>query len=151
MRATAPNRNNMIALNFKMDLLFKSDCLEIFYDKENKLVETVWFNFAAGDEYRAGMAAYINAISENDVKRWLGDYRKARLVNAEDEKWTSEVWAPLFMPLTIKLEKFGRVSSRDIFSEMSWSKMKEQMDLTKLPFDFREFNDYEKAKAWVIS
>ncbi|AKQ45165.1 hypothetical protein TH63_05205 [Rufibacter radiotolerans] len=131
-------------------ILYKSDCLEIQYHKEYKLIETRWLQFATSNEYRAGLNQYLEAVSRNEVRLWLGDYRLGKVVKLEDQEWAAKDWFTRFLPLSTGIEKMARVQAQDIFSQISSDGMKEKLDIDGLPFQFSEFKYYESAKDWLL-
>ncbi|WP_162055935.1 hypothetical protein [Pontibacter pamirensis] len=132
-------------------LFYKSKYTEIHYHEEDKLVETVWLGFASSSDYRQSLAAYVEVIRAQEVERWLGDYREARVVRLADQAWAVKEWAPVFMPLASNLKKMAKVNAKDLFNQVSSTNMKQQLDVTRLPFPFQEFDDYDEARAWVLS
>lgn len=131
-------------------LFYKADYLEIHYYPEHKLVETRWLAFAPSKDYRDGLGRYLEAISQNDVKLWLGDYRLARVIRLEDQQWAAKEWFPQFLPVANGIERMARVQSEDLFSQMSSDNLKEKLDIKGLPFSFSEFKYYDDAKAWLL-
>lgn len=131
-------------------LFYKSEFVEIYYYPESRLVETRWLGFAPSSGYRDGLEHYLEALSEHDVKLWLGDYRLARVVRLEDQQWAAKEWFLKFLPLASGIERMARVQSDDLFSQQSASSMKEKIDIEGLPFLFSEFKYYEDAKVWLL-
>jgi hypothetical protein len=132
-------------------LIYQSDCTEIYYFQDEKLIETRWLGFASSREYRKALGAYLDAIKNYEVKRWLGDYRQARVVRLKDQAWVASDWAPTFMPLTAKIEKMAKVKSLDISSKISSDNIRERLPEDSMPFLFKEFDDYQQARAWVLT
>jgi hypothetical protein len=131
-------------------IIYKTDFLTIAYYESDKLIEATWQTYAAGEDYRAGLLQYVEALRNYDVKCWLGDYRQARVVRLADQQWTREEWAPLFFPLSSQLDKMARVKSIDVAARISSENMFQDLDLNALPFTFMEFEDYGKARHWVL-
>jgi hypothetical protein len=130
--------------------VYQSACLEIDYDETHKLVETCWLAFASSQEYRAGLMTYIDVIKAYPVKRWLGDYRLARVVRLEDQQWIKNTWAPTFFPLAGDIEKMAKVNALDVGNQISSANIEKQINEIRLPFLFQAFDDYEQARAWVL-
>lgn len=131
-------------------VIYKTDYIKIFYHEQEKLVETVWQDFAASKNYRSALEQYIEVIKAHDVKRWLGDYRLARVVRPVDQQWTVTEWAPIFLPLATGIDKMARVKSIDVAAQISSDNMRQEYDTSRFPFQFRDFDDYDKAKAWLL-
>jgi hypothetical protein len=141
----------VVVILWTEDMLFyKSDYLEIYYEHEQKLVETRWLAFAPSKDYREGLSHYLDVIRRQEAKLWLGDYRLARVIRLEDQQWAAREWFPTFLPLAAGIERMARVQSVDVFSQVSSDNMKEKIDMGGLPFLFSEFRHYEDAKAWLL-
>lgn len=132
-------------------LFYSSIYTEIHYHEEEKLVETVWQGFAPSTSYRESLCAYIEVVKSHEVQRWLGDYRDAGVVRLIDQEWATKEWAKVFMPLAAGFKKMAKVNAMDVANKISSDNMKQRLDPSKLPFPFREFDDYEEARAWVLS
>jgi hypothetical protein len=132
-------------------LIYKSDCTEIYYYPNEKMIETRWLGFATSREYRKALGAYLDAIKKYEVKRWLGDYRQARVVRLKDQAWVAAEWAPLFMPLAVSIEKMAKVKSRDISSEISSDNIRGKLPDARIPFLFKAFDGYQEARTWVLT
>ncbi|PSR51958.1 hypothetical protein AHMF7605_29045 [Adhaeribacter arboris] len=131
-------------------VFYQSSCLEIYYEETYKFVETRWLRFASSQEYRASLAAYLEIIQTHEVRRWLGDYRQARVVRLEDQQWAALTWAPSFFSQAGNIERMAKVNARDIASQISAHNMKRDLNEDKLPFLFQEFDNYDQARAWVL-
>lgn len=131
-------------------IIYKSDCITITYHEAEKLIEVTWHNYAASEDYRAALLQYVEALKNYDVRRWIGDYRKARVVRIADQNWTTQEFGPLFFPLCLKLEKMSRVKSTDVSARISFENMSQQINMSQLPFMFKEFEGYNEAREWVL-
>lgn len=132
-------------------LIYRSDCAEIHYFQDEKLIETKWHGFASSREYRKALGAYLHALSHYPVTYWLGDYRQARVVRLKDQAWVAAEWAPLFLPLAAQIKKMARVRSLDISSKISSDNIQGHLSQAGLPYEFQAFDDYEEARAWVLN
>lgn len=131
-------------------ILYKTDFVEILYHEQHQMVETVWQNFASSKRYRLAMDQYIEVIKTHNVKRWLGDYRLARVIRPIDQEWMVTKWAPAFMPLANGIDKMARVKAQDVAAQISSDNMRQEYDTSRFPFQFRDFEDYDKARAWLL-
>ena len=132
-------------------IIYKTDCITIYYHQQDQLVEATWHAFASSRDYRAAMMYYVEALRKYEVKRWLGDYRKSRVVRPVDQIWTINEWAPLFMSHTASLEKLARVKSQDVSALISFDNMRQAVYGGQQPFEYRELELYGKARAWLLS
>jgi hypothetical protein len=131
-------------------IIYKSDCITITYHEADKLIEATWHTYAASEDYRAALLQYVEALKNHEVRRWIGDYRQARVVRVADQDWTTQEWGALFFPHCLKLEKMSRVKSTDVSARISFENMSQQIDMNQLPFIFQEFESYDEAREWVL-
>lgn len=131
-------------------IIYKTNCLTITYQEPDKLIESTWHAYAAGKEYREALLQYVEVLKSYDVRRWLGDYRQARVVRLADQEWTVREWSALFFPLTLKLEKMVRIKSLDVSARISSENMFQHLHAGQMPFLFKEFEDYTEAREWVL-
>src|SRR5690606_29834585 len=119
-------------------IIYKKPYIEIVYSQSEKLVEVSWQGYVAGEDFRAGMLQYGEALRELDVQYWLGDYRQAAVVRVADQEWAKAEWGACFFPHVHKLRKMVRVQSHDIAARISSENMFKDIDFTQLPFAFRQ-------------
>ncbi|EJF08209.1 MULTISPECIES: hypothetical protein [Pontibacter] len=131
-------------------IIYKKNYINIAYYEAEQLLEITWSAYAASAEYREAMLQYIHILKNYEVKRWLDDYRQARVVRLSDQKWTKEEWAPLFYPHAQQLDKMARVRSNDISARISCENMFKTVDNSTLPYSFREFEQYGEARNWIL-
>ncbi|MBD1396503.1 hypothetical protein H9Q13_04945 [Pontibacter sp. JH31] len=131
-------------------VIYNTDYIKILYHEQHKMVETVWLGFAGSKDYRAALDQYIDVLQTHEVRRWLGDQRQARVVRPVDQQWTVRTWAPVFVTLIGGIKKMARVKSKDVAALISSDNMRHDIDFSKLPLEFRDFEDYDKAKAWLL-
>ncbi|PVY42154.1 hypothetical protein [Pontibacter virosus] len=132
-------------------IIYKKDYISIAYYKPEQLLEITWLAYASSAAYREAMLHYIEALQKYEVKRWLGDYRQARVVRLSDQQWTIEEWAPLFFEQANQLEKMARVRSTDISARISSENMYKSLDYTQLPYPYMEFELYGNARNWLLA
>ncbi|WP_299700721.1 hypothetical protein [uncultured Pontibacter sp.] len=131
-------------------IIYKSDCITLTYHEADKLIEATWHTYAASKEYRAALLQYVEALKHYEVRRWLGDYRQARVVRVADQNWTTREWGALFFPHCMKLEKMSRVKATDVSARISFDNMSQYMSPSQMPFNFKEFEEYDAAREWVL-
>lgn len=85
------------------------------FREENKLMLFSSFGTPSSFSQREALAACVEAIKAHDVKLWLWDYRYAGVVRLTDQAWMIKGWCPLFMPLTLQLEKMAKVGDLGVF------------------------------------
>ena len=91
-------------------ILFKTDYLEISYAETERMVRSRWSGFVSIEEYRKGLVACLNIISNYEVKYWLEDYQSASGMNCLAGTWAEETWLPKFMAIAgDKLERIAKV------------------------------------------
>ena len=130
-------------------VLFKTDFIEIKYYASKKLVETTWVGLPPSQEYRNALKGAIAILKTHDVRRWIGDYRKAVEMDLPDQDWAMEEWAPVFMADTVKLEKMAKVMSEENFSNRAATISNKLATKHKGTFAFAEFDDYDQAMKWI--
>lgn len=132
-------------------IIYKKPFVEIAYSEADKLVEVNWYGYVAGEKFREAMLQYGHALEQYDVQYWLGYYREAAVVRIADQEWVTSEWGACFFPHVHKLHKMARVQSYDISARISAENMFKDVDFTLLPFNFRQFEDYGQARAWLLS
>ncbi|MBX0331813.1 hypothetical protein K3G39_01035 [Pontibacter sp. HSC-14F20] len=132
-------------------IIYKKDYINIAYYEAEKLLEITWLAYASSAAYREAMLQYIEALQKYEIKRWLADYRQARVVRLSDQEWTREVWSALFFQQSQQLEKVARVKSSDISARISFENMFRYIDQSQLPYGFMEFEFYGEARNWLLA
>ena len=132
-------------------IIYKKDYISIAYYEAEQLLEITWLAYASSAEYREAKLQYIEALKKYQIKRWLTDYRQARVVRLTDQQWTASEWAPQFFEHARNLEKLARVKSTDISARISTENIYRSFSQYKYPYIFMEFEFYGEARNWLLS
>ena len=131
-------------------LLFKTEYLEIFYFKSECLVETRWIGFPTSEHYRKGLIAYLNIITNYEVKYWLEDYHLVTGINKSDKDWTQKMWAPTFGKIArTKIERMARVITSERFKAANLKNIAQASVAAPFPVLYQEFQSYDLALCWL--
>lgn len=98
-------------------LAYEKPYLQIHVAEQPGLIRTVWFGFALSEEVREGMLEALRHVRENNVTRWLADYRQRRIITPEDQQWIADTFLPQLA--TAGLRRLAIVESENVFGRLS--------------------------------
>lgn len=130
------------------NLVFSDECLQLYYDPENKLVRAVWNGFLSGENLRRVVAKCLDLLDEENPENWLADNRKLRAIRQHDQEWLAENLLPKLAVSSLK--KMATIVSEDIFNQMAIGNL-----LTKateiVHFDHQYFKSDQAAYKWLVN
>lgn len=130
----------------------------IYFEEEFVYIKTKasiaileWRKFAKTDEYRLSLDQFFKLIEEQKNTLWLFNFKRAKVIDMQNQKWTTDVWLPkILQVLDNNLSKLAIIPSQDIFNKvavrMITNKMSQMTD-----FDLAFFDSVDQATMWLES
>jgi len=131
-----------------MQILFEKDYATITYEADLKLLTLSWKRFVSSQEYRIAFSAVLKSIEEKRIPLFLADTRKQGIISPTDRKWLESEMIP--PALKVGLKYVATLLNKDIFKKYYLSKIKEHSENSGMSA-FEMFDDYDKARAWLLS
>ncbi len=116
----------------------------VSYDEENNCIMDTWEGlFGTQENFQAVILFIADVIEEKKVTKWLADLRK---MNGSFDG--SKLWiVNNIMPRVIKA---GLLYEAIVLPNNVFSKLSTKDTITRIHnFELRQFEDIEKAKAWL--
>lgn len=128
-------------------LIFQKPFLDIFADKDKKLIHLKWKNFAASDEFRQGLNFGLEYVKNNNVESWLANLRDMSIIKEADRDWTNKEWFPLIAKTNLK--KMAIIVSHDYFNQSAVTRIMNKAGEV-IGFQTEYFNDIDRAREWLM-
>ncbi len=130
-----------------MEEIYKSEYVTISYDKEAKVVFTVWLNYNfTSDNYRDVWDRCIAFFKENEVLYFLSDIINQKVVTPEDRKWFED--NIIQQAIDTGLKKGAIILGANPFKRYYFNNIMKKIGGTELPF--KAFKNKEAAYKWFL-
>ena len=121
--------------------------LSIRWRSVPQILYAEWKGFATSAEFRAGLLTGIRAIHQRQVKGYVSDARRSKLVLPEDERWGREVWLP--QAVAAGLRRMAIVTASTGLGKMAYDDAATAMDSHGL--SMRTFDSVAAATTWALT
>lgn len=115
-------------------------------DRGRRLLLLHWQGFVPSDDYREGLLEAIQISKQENIRSWILNTRRMKVIRQSDQDWTVNVWFPQFKQLG--LEHLCILISEDIFNQMAISSMVAKMR-PQLQNEPQYFHELEAAYKWI--
>jgi hypothetical protein len=131
--------------------IYESPYLQLYFEATYQLIEFRWqlahINMDEND-FKQELLNYLAAVEELKPQKLLSDTANfAFTIPINLQEWANQTIFPSL--LAAGLETVAFVVSQEIIAQMSIEQTMEEPE--GLKFTTRYFDDYEKAKQWLIS
>jgi hypothetical protein len=139
--------NVPIAKTGQDEVYLDAPYLSIRWRSTPQILYAEWKGFATSAEFRSALLTGVRAIRERHVAGYVSDARKAKMVLAEDEKWSREVWLP--QAVAAGLKRMAIVTASAGLGKMAYDDAATAMDSHGL--SMRTFDSVAAATTWALT
>jgi hypothetical protein len=139
--------NVPIAKTGQDEVYLDAPYLSIRWRSIPQILYAEWKGFAISAEFRSALLTGVRAIRERHVAGYVSDARKAKMVLAEDEKWSREVWLP--QAVAAGLKRMAIVTAPAGLGKMAYDDAATAMDSHGL--SMRTFDSVAAATTWALT
>lgn len=128
-------------------IIYDEDCAVIFYEPELSLLTQAWKREINSDEYRRVFITSYITVKEHKIRRFISDISKEGFIDPKDRIWLENEIIP-------KAFQAGLKFSAIVLDQKRYKNYysKKIMDTSEnVGMQFGLFNDYQKARDWIIS
>ena len=122
--------------------------LSINHSPSQDLIILRWNGYADAANYRRGLNAALEFVSQHHVKRWLADLRNMHAILSSEVKWTNEDWFPRLIA-TGALRRMALMPSSDFFNQQSVERIMNYSS-GAIQFEVGYFHDEQESMEWLF-
>lgn len=119
---------------------------------EESIAIMQWLGLAKTEAYRTGWENFAKLIEEQNQPNWLLDFSGGKVIDIQDQKWTSEEWVPNTMDALEgkekRLQKVAVILSSDIFNKVAVRVIMGSLE-KKSGAEIAYFDDGDDAMEWL--
>ncbi len=130
-----------------MQVYFKNSFVSLYYDKNAKLGKAVWSGHLRGSELREAFLLCLDLVDRFNLTKWLADDRQMKTIEAEDLKWSLEVYVPQMA--SSPLLRMARLPSQYEQNREAVDIMIEKGHASEINLSLRNFECEQEAMAWL--
>lgn len=126
--------------------IYESKFGHVKYDQAHKAVVITWNGvMPPSEEYRKTLTMALEAADRFEIRHWVSDMRKERVVKSDDNKWVQE----FVIPSAIKkgFKKCAFLVPESVFAKMHADRLKQSIE--GHGFEIRYFDDMDKLNEWL--
>ncbi len=126
-----------------MTPILETEYAQLTFEPENGILKLVWKDNATSDTYHYVYDRIMELVQKTEVKYYLADIRKLRLIAPSDRVWLqSEIIPKLF---DLGLEKIAAIVSGDVYMQRHIAHINQDIEVAKR---IKQFGSLEEALRW---
>jgi hypothetical protein len=126
--------------------IYESKYGDVKYDQAHQAVVITWNGIMpTSEEYRKTLTAALDAADRYEIRHWVSDMRKERVVKSDDNKWVQETVIPTAIKKGFK--KCAFLVPESVFAKMHADKLKQSIE--GHGFEIQYFEDMDKLWGWL--
>ncbi len=126
-----------------MTPILETEYAQLTFEPENGILKLVWKDNATSDTYHYVYDRIMELVQKTEVKYYLADIRKLRLIAPSDRLWLqSEIIPKLF---ETGIEKIAAIVSGDVYMQRHIAHINQDIEVAKR---IKQFGSLEEALRW---
>lgn len=126
-----------------MTPILETEYAQLTFEPENGILKLVWKDNATSDTYHYVYDRIMELVQKTEVKYYLADIRKLKLIAPSDRQWLqAEIIPKLF---DLGLEKIAAIVSGDVYMQRHIAHINQDIEVAKR---IKQFGSLEEALRW---
>ena len=130
-------------------IYFETSFAKLIWDDKTNCIILTYAGFGEGEALREPLNKGLELIKLKKSNKWLSDLYNIRVINIEDQNWTSDHWTKAAFALGLKY--LAIVVPTNILGQMSLQRGVDRANFNELGLETALFDNLESAKAWLNS